>query len=650
MIKTKSPNPENGSSSRMVIRIAMIAVLLIYQISVLYGQDAPFPIKPIDEQRVHEIERMLSDKPSGFGDPCSKRDVWDRLLKSGKYDAFLKEMKHYVFPPFSKKDYFSLSDGSASSSGRGLSMMRKRAEGLSKVTWAECLENQNRYTKMVEDGLRDIINQKSWVSPRIDYGFKNYNGIAYSVELTSSLYSHTIAQTLYLMGDKISPKLRKDAIKALYKRIFNPILNKIQTQNRESENNFLISTNNWNHVCLAGLIGAALTVINDKHERAVFVSIGEYYSKNGLTGFNSDGYCTEGIGYYNYGFGHYILLRESIWQATGGKLDLFANPKVQAIAHYAPNLEIINDVYPAISDSHEGGKPDSSIMTYLSRNLGLRLKEYDTLTYERKTNDIRNNVMMVFPNSASLSESRKMKRSEEQIIRSYFDQTGVLITRPILGSSCHIGVAFKGGNNAESHNHNDVGSFTIVQGNEIMVGDPGAIPYTANIFNSKYRYTYKTVGSFGHPVPLVAGVEQQPGAQARSKIVHTDFTLEKDEMTLDIASAYNVPELKKLERTMDYNRTGKGSVTFLDNFQYSQPEVFETVISTRAKWKKASDNTLLLTRGREKMLVTFSSPGNHLSLRSEEITEGGKPYSRIGIAIEKPVISGQIIITYKPLN
>ena len=634
----------------LVIRMAVITALLIGRVPAVYAQHAPFPLKPVDQQRVQEIERMLPDKPAGFGEPCSNRDVWDKLLKSGKYDTFLQEMKTYTFPPFSKEDYFSLSDGSASSSGRGLSMMRKRAEGLSKVTWAECLENKNRYTRMVEDGLRAIIDQKSWVSPRSDYGFKNYKGIAYSVELTSSLYAHTIAQTLYLMGDKIAPELRKKAIEALYRRIFNPVLDKIKTQNDDPENHFLVATNNWNHVCLAGLVGAALAVIEDKHERAVFVSIGEYYSQNGLTGFGNDGYCTEGIGYYNYGFGHYILLRESIWEATGGKVDLFASPKVQKIANYAPGLEIINGVYPAISDSHEGAKPDASLVTYLSRNLGLGLTAYDTLTFEGKTFDIRNNVMMVFPNSASMANPRETKRAEDAVIRTFFDQTGVLVCRPIPGSSCNMGVAFKGGNNAESHNHNDVGSFTIVQGTEIMVGDPGAIPYTANIFTPKYRYTYKTVGSFGHPVPLVAGVEQQPGAQAKSKTVRTDFTHEKDGITLDIASAYNVPALQKLERTMEYNRAGKGSVTFTDHFEYAQPGAFETGISTRSAWKQVSANTLLLTRGKEKMQVTFSSPGSKLSLRSEKIAEGGTPYSRIGIFIDKPATSGEISITYKPVK
>jgi len=620
------------------------------QIPVLYSQNIPAPIKPIDEQRVSQIELLLKDKPAGYGDPCSNRHIWDQLLKSGKYDKFLKGMKSFTFPPFSKEDYFSLSDGTAPSSRRGLQMMRNRASGLSQATWAECLENKGRYTKTVENGLRDIINQKSWVSPRCDNGFKNYNGIEYSVELTSSLYAQTIAQTLYMMGDKLSSKLRKGVIDALYKRVFNPVLNKIQIQNKESENGFLISTNNWNHVCLAGLVGAALTIIEDKHERAIFAYIGEYYSKNGIEGFRDDGYCTEGVGYYNYGFGHFIMLRESLWQSTDGKLDIFINPKVKKIAEYVPNLEIINDVWPSISDSHSGVKPSDYIMYYVNRNFGMGLKEYDTLTFEGKIKNNLENVMMVFPNSASMSEPLKVFKNEEQVLRSFFDQTGVLITRPVPGSCCNMGVAFKGGNNAESHNHNDVGSFTIVLGKEIMIGDPGAAPYTSNIFNPKYRYTYKTVGSFGHPVPLIAGKEQQSGIQANAKTISTDFKYKRDKITLDITSAYNIPELKKLERSMNYDRTGKGSVTITDDFAFYQAESFETAISTRAKWEKTSGNTLLLKRGKEKLLVTFSSPENNLSLRTEEIKEGDNSYSRIGIYIDKPVISGQIIIVYNSLN
>lgn len=62
------------------------------------------------------------------------------------------------------------------------------------------------------------------------------------------------------------------------------------------------------------------------------------------------------------------------------------------------------------------------------------------------------------------------------------------------------------------------------------------------------------------------------------------------------------------------------------------------------------DSTLLLSRGKERMLVTFSAPGNHLTIRSEEITEGGKPYCRIGIGITKPALNGQIVNNDRPLR
>ena len=88
-------------------KIIVVTGLLTFKISVSIAQTVPFPLRPIDEKRVQEIERVLSDKPSGFGEPYNKRAVWNKLLKSGDYDRFLRGMKNYSFPAFSKDDYFS---------------------------------------------------------------------------------------------------------------------------------------------------------------------------------------------------------------------------------------------------------------------------------------------------------------------------------------------------------------------------------------------------------------------------------------------------------------------------------------------------------------------------------------------------------------
>ena len=56
----------------------------------------------------------------------------------------------------------------------------------------------------------------------------------------------------------------------------------------------------------AGVTGAALALLPDKEERAYFVAAAEKYNVYGIKGYADDGYCSEGVGYYNYGFRAYI--------------------------------------------------------------------------------------------------------------------------------------------------------------------------------------------------------------------------------------------------------------------------------------------------------------------------------------------------------
>jgi hypothetical protein len=615
---------------------------------VSHAQHKAIPLRPIDQKRVEEISKILDEKPSGFGQPARDREVWDKLRQSGGYDAFLKQMEHFTFPEFSKADYFSLSDGSASSSGVGLTMMRNRAKGLSMATVAECLENKGRYLNTVEDGLRDILRQKSWVSPRIDYDFINYNGKQYTIDLTSALYAHTIAQTLYLLQDQLSPTIQKEAVEALYMRVFRPILKIFESQSTEYHS-WLTGTNNWNAVCLSGVVGAALTVIPDAKERAVYAWIGEEYSKNTLAGFGDDGYCSEGVTYFNYGFGHYAMLRENLRQATKGRIDLFHIPKVREIAQYIPRLEVINGVFPAISDSKTGSAPDSSLMNYLSRSLGLGLTAYENIPLTGRVTNNRMDVFMVFPesNTAGLV-AKKSATAGSKPLRSFFDKSGILVVRPRADHA--LGAVLKGGNNAEHHNHNDVGSYTVVSGKEVLAGDPGSIPYTANIFEAEFRYTYKSISSYGHPVPLPAGQAQIPGTKAQAKVLRSHFTDSKDELVMDLKSAYPVPSLTLLERRFGYDRSKQGQLEVEDRFAFSQPENFETALITRAVITPSSPGKWILDNKGEKVVLSVDCDGQPYEMISEEIGEGGVPYTRMAVRLKEKSSKGKITLTYQTVR
>ena len=69
----------------------------------------------------------------------------------------------------------------------------------------------------------------------------------------------------------------------------------------------------------------------------------------------------------------------------------------------------------------------------------------------------------------------------------------------------------KAGNNAEQHNHNDVGSFVLRVGGTTFLCDPGAGLYNAAYFSSK-RYENIFAASYGHSVPRIGGQQQLPGA------------------------------------------------------------------------------------------------------------------------------------------
>mgnify|MGYP003842475617 CR=1 FL=1 len=92
------------------------------------------------------------------------------------------------------------------------------------------------------------------------------------------------------------------------------------------------TNSNWNAVCHAGVVGATLAAVTDRAIRAEVVASAEANLPYFVSGFTDDGYCTEGIGYWSYGFGHHVLLGEAVSAATGGRLQLVQGEKLERVA------------------------------------------------------------------------------------------------------------------------------------------------------------------------------------------------------------------------------------------------------------------------------------------------------------------------------
>lgn len=417
------------------------------------------------------------------------------------------------------------------------------------------------------------------------------------------------------------------------------------------------TTNNWNAVCLAGVTGTALALIDDRAERAFFVAAAEEYSKNFLRGFAKDGYCTEGVGYWNYGFGNYVNLAETVRQATRGGVRLMDRADARLPAKFGARIEIAGGVYPAFADCDVEARPSSRLMWYVSRRLGLGLGRWETHDPVSAGGALFEAMLYSFPNSASEAPLVEKGREEEEEeegksldARTFFDDAGILVCRPGEFEPCRLAVALKGGHNAEHHNHNDVGNYIAVVGSEAVLLDAGGEVYTSRTFSGK-RYESKILNSWGHAVPVVGGELQRTGRDARGRVIRTEFTRHADTLVLDISSAYRVKGLRRLVRTFVYSREGAGALRVTDEAEFDSPKKFGTALVTLGRLERLEDGALLIYGFEEAVRVEIDSGGLEFTVETKEIDEDvhtPSPPVRIGIDLARPAKRVTLTLRIEP--
>ena len=455
--------------------------------------------KGLSMDRVKAVTAMLSERPAGLGRPTTDRAAWDRLAADKAYPQAIRRAEQYLTEPLpDQPDDLFLEFSRTGNRSHWEKVAFQRRGRLTWLVLAECLENKGRFVPAIEQLLNALCAERTWVFPACDRALNNFNGKEIDIDLFSSAMAWNFATADYLLGDKLSPAARQQLRDNVRRRVLDPY--RAMLSDARKPNWWMTCTNNWNAVCLAGVTGAGLAQIEGREDRAQFVVAAEKYSRNFLSGFTPDGYCSEGLGYWDYGFGHYLLLAETVRQAARGGVDLLGLPEVRSPATFGARIQIIGGVSPAFADCGVNAQPAAPIMYFVNRRYGLGLREHDELDLKSTLSSLFEAMIYAFPNAASQTPPAT-EASPGPGLRSWFEQAGILIGRPTPGSPCRLGVALKGGHNAENHNHNDVGSYVVVAGERPVLLDPGSETYTARTF-SKQRYESKLLNSFGHPVQI----------------------------------------------------------------------------------------------------------------------------------------------------
>ena len=617
----------SGAFIRFVLSISVATAAL--------GADVP-------PGRVDEIATMLGAAPSGLGRPISDRAVWQELDGEPAYQQLVQRAEKLLDQPLPEQPEELFLDFSKTGQRRPWERVAFSRRGrIMTLVLAECVENQGRFLPAFEGLVAALSAEPTWVYPAHDRSLRNFRGEGIDIDLGSSFVAAELALAHYLLGDTLSPTTRDYIEREVRRRVLDPFAAMVRGE--RDKNWWLTGTNNWNSVCLAGVTTAALALVEDKAERACYIAAAEHYSKNFLNGFTADGYCSEGLGYWNYGFGRYAMLSEAVRRATRGQLDLLAVDAARLPARFGRRVEIVGGVYPTFADCPMRTKPSEALLTYLDRVLG---GKQDNAPARVSPHGGLLAVLSFTPWPGDPPPARLTAAAPAASdLRTWFDEAGVLICRPAQQAGPgRLGVALKGGHNAEHHNHNDVGTFIVVVDDQPVLVDPGTEVYTARTFSTR-RYESNVLNSFGHPVPRVAGQLQKTGKQAHGEIVQREFTDLADTIGFDLRSAYDVPTLERLERRFRFQRDARGGLSVTDTVAFTEPQEFELALITFGEWSQPAIDRLRVTYKDRAVDVVINTGGPRFAVTSELIDEEvriGEQPTRIAIRLAEPVRAAEV--------
>lgn len=618
----------------------ILTLLLILTVSASAAQPE------IPTQRVADLAKTIAQQPRGFGPTCTNRVAWKTptiVDRTAQVRQSAEQLLKQDFPAWSQDLYRDYARTGTRPNGE--KMMNDRKAWLYPLVIAECVEGQGRFMPAIELTITELINQPTWTWPAHNKPqTRQLNGHD-DVDLLAADIALELAQALYLLGDWLPTPLHQRTLSALEQRIFDPLRKSFLGKSKS--NYWLRTTNNWNAVCLAGVVGAALTILPKPNDRALFAAAGAHYIQNYLEGFTPDGYTSEGPGYWNYGFSHFVVLRHILLQATGGSLDLFADAKVTQMALYGYRIEMLPNNIAAFGDASPKTKMDDFARAYTNDALDLGQAQHLSLLSINKSppgNDapLTKAVVTLFANPLPAS-THTPKKAPSIGLHSYFESVGVLVSRPAPGGQ--LAVSIKAGGNL-SHSHNDIGSYTIALGAEQPTGDVGKTQYSAKTF-SKERTTIPSISSWGHPVPVVAGVLQNDASTIRPRVVATHLTDASSDITINMADAYTTPILRTLTRTLKHQRTPTGFVSITDRFEYKQPAAFEVAVTTVGHWQHNPDGSITLWEKNNRLNARIEASGAW-TVTAQESNEEGRRFTRIAIALKKPEKSGYITVRFEP--
>ncbi len=521
------------------------------------------------------------------------------------------------------------------------------------LVMAEIMQHKGRFMPSIREGLHYFLEKEPWWGIPAHYPKAKPERDLQPVDLFNAETSSMLAWTLYMLADEID-KQEKGLCEQVRGEIARRFLNPTLYENQGWKYN----ANNWNTWITSNWLETALICERDTAKLSQAIKGVHADLRLFLKGYPDDGACEEGVAYWDRAGASFF---ESLYflDKAGAALPLSEaeKEKVHRMGQYLPTMHIHDLHFVNYSDAASVCIPNINILfpfgAYEQDEKMMQLAAYTGKKY-----DYLQKPSMLFLQSGNypvLGRELMLLSMLPQFwktaaVQPRTDDVFMPNSQILVASNKDWFVSMKGGNNAESHNHNDIGNFVIYYQNQPVVIDLGRDTYTSKSF-SKERFTLMNCRSAYHNVPIINGYEQKDGKQYRAvNADHISGDAGKGLLSftsLDIEKAYPAEaQVQKWQRNLTLDGI-KNQVEVTDSFAFQRTNApTEIILMTYGEPRLAKDGAVLLADGKVRLSVPKGLV--ETSWEKVEMPDGimkeqwGDNIYRIHIKLGKYVYDGKI--------
>ena len=491
------------------------------------------------------------------------RDGWSKADPEMLQSCISQAEKYldYKWPPMPAT---SLLMTARTGSRRNEGITSEKRTVLGTLLLAEIAENKGRFVDQIVDGVWSICEESWWgVAAHLPSG-EEYSGLPDVTDPYAELFSAETGAFLawvdYFLGEKldaVSPQIRKRIYNEVNFRLMHPLM----TKYKNTSHQFHMwmgkypngrAPNNWNPWICSNWLVFALLLEKDEQKRAetlakILKVLDEY-----INPYPQDGGCDEGPSYWGAAP---ASLYDNIWllnSATGDAFRyVFNDDKIKNMGKFIYRAQISENYFLNFSDAPPKLTPSSDLIFLYGKDT----EDKDMMSmgaFYRKSNDIKTGSTRFMRNFYALFMTDDIQKTEQCLPLPkdvWLPDLQVMIARDAAGSTDGFYLAAKGGNNDESHNHNDVGSFVVFYDGQPLLIDIGQGTYT-----TKSRYSTWFYCSDHHNLPTINGFTQPAGITYKATNVSRKATKSDAEFSMDLVGVYPDAGVNSWVRTVKLNR------------------------------------------------------------------------------------------------